>query len=285
MTDAGALAGLLDDAAVFPPGDAPLADAVRAHLARRSEPWAGLVGPLVVAADHVPRLAAVLDGVAAGGGQPLRVSVVVRDLSLLPEVVREVAADPRLALHAVELAVPGERGAADAVAAAGRHVPAATGVWVEPGWGAGLPAAMDLLAAAGHRLKLRTGGTAPDAFPAEETLARAVVDAAARGLLFKATAGLHHAVRHRDPRTGFEHHGFANLLLAAARSDGGEAATREALAERSPQALADALRALGPAGLRDVRARRFVSFGTCDVTGPRDDLHGLGLLCAAGATA
>jgi hypothetical protein len=281
-----ALVGLLDDAAVFPPGNADLADALRAHLARRTEPWAGLVGPLVVAADHVPRLPAVLDDVAAGGGQPpLRLGVVVRDLGLLPEVVRGVAADPRLALHAVELAVTGKPGTADAVAAAARHVPPGPGVWVEPGWGADLAAAMDLLAAAGHGLKLRTGGTAPEAFPGEQTLARAVVDAVGRDLPFKATAGLHHAVRHRDPATGFEHHGFANLLLAAARADGGERATREALAEQRGDVVADALRDLGPAGLRDVRAHRFVSFGTCDVAGPRDDLLALGLLRGAGATA
>ncbi len=281
------LAGLLDDAAVFPPGNAALNDAVRAHLTRRAEPWTGLVGPLVVAASHVPGLVAAMDGVSAdaGGALPLlRVSVVVRDLGLLPEVVGGVGADRRLELHAVELAVAGAPGTADAVAAAARHVPAEVGVWVEPGWSPDLAAAMDLLVAAGHRLKLRTGGTAPEAFPTEEALARAVVDAAGRGLPFKATAGLHHAVRHRDPATGFEHHGFANLLLAAARADGGEAATRAALAEHSGEAVAGALRGLGRTGLRDVRAHRFVSFGTCDVDGPRDDLLALGLLRDTGTS-
>ena len=245
------LGGLLDDAAVFPPGNAALDDAVRAHLTRRVEPWAGLVGPLVVAAGQVPGLAAALDGVPAdaGGALPLlRVSVVVRDLGLLPEVVRGVGADRRLELHAVELAVAGAPGTADAVTAAARHVPAEVGVWVEPGWNPDLAAAMDLLVAAGHRLKLRTGGTAPEAFPTEQALARAMVEAAGRSLPFKATAGLHHAVRHRDPVTGFEHHGFANLLLAAARADGGEAVTRAALAEHSGEAVADALREARPRG-------------------------------------
>ena len=31
---------------------------------------------------------------------------------------------------------------------------------------------------------------------------------------FKCTAGLHNAVRHRAADTGFEHHGFLNVLLA-----------------------------------------------------------------------
>ena len=37
---------LIDDAAVFPPGDLPLADAVPAHVAHRSAWYSALVGPL-----------------------------------------------------------------------------------------------------------------------------------------------------------------------------------------------------------------------------------------------
>ena len=39
-----AWSGLVDDAAIFPPGDVPLPDAVAAHLARREEWYADLVG-------------------------------------------------------------------------------------------------------------------------------------------------------------------------------------------------------------------------------------------------
>ena len=34
-------AGLVDDAALFPPGNAPMADALRGHDARKDEPWSG----------------------------------------------------------------------------------------------------------------------------------------------------------------------------------------------------------------------------------------------------
>ena len=46
--------GLVDDAAVFPPGDADLPDAVAAYDARRSEWYADLVGPLVVKDTQLP---------------------------------------------------------------------------------------------------------------------------------------------------------------------------------------------------------------------------------------
>ena len=65
---------LLGDAAVFPPGLAPLDRAVSEHLSRRR--YAGLVGPLLVpatAAGDVGRLAA-----SSGSAIPLRVALVVR---------------------------------------------------------------------------------------------------------------------------------------------------------------------------------------------------------------
>ena len=46
--------GLVDDAAVFPPGDAELPDAVAAYDARRGEWYADLVGPLVVKDTQLP---------------------------------------------------------------------------------------------------------------------------------------------------------------------------------------------------------------------------------------
>jgi hypothetical protein len=288
------LAGLLDDAAVFPPGNAPLPDAVRAHLALRGTPHGRLVGSLVLTPAHVASLGAILDealgenadGTALPDGGPVvgpvagpvAVSVVVRDLATLPDAVAAVRADPRLALAAVEVAAAGT-GAVRAALAATADLPPHVDVWVEPGWGPDLAAAVDLVREAGRGLKLRTGGTVADAFPGEAALAAAVALAAGRGVRFKATAGLHHAVRHTDRATGFEHHGFGNLLLAASvAGSAGESGAREWLARRDPQAVAAGLASLGPARLAAVRRDRFASFGTCDVHDPRRDLEALGLL-------
>jgi len=44
--------GLVDDAAVFPPGNAPLAEALRLHREHRGSGYAAFVGPLLVPAGR-----------------------------------------------------------------------------------------------------------------------------------------------------------------------------------------------------------------------------------------
>src|SRR6478672_11821735 len=62
--------GLFDDAAVFPPGLAPLPQAVEEHLARRSADVADLVGPLLVPASAVEELLTLpLPGQSGESGQ------------------------------------------------------------------------------------------------------------------------------------------------------------------------------------------------------------------------
>jgi hypothetical protein len=101
----------------------------------------------------------------------------------------------------------------------------------------------------------------------------------AEGAPFKCTAGLHRAVRHRDDRTGFEHHGFVNILLAthAAASGASVDELAEILAAHDPTALVEQVADLDAAAAAVAR-QHFVGFGTCSVDDPIDDLTGLGLI-------
>ena len=56
----GLFDGLFDDAALFPPGDAPMASAVPAHRQLQAR-LGGLVGPFVVPAARLDDLVAHLD--------------------------------------------------------------------------------------------------------------------------------------------------------------------------------------------------------------------------------
>jgi hypothetical protein len=130
---------------------------------------------------------------------------------------------------------------------------------------------LDEVAARGLRAKIRCGG---ERIPTVEELAELVRGCRARGLVFKATAGLHHAYP-----TDAGEHGFLNLLAAAVFGH-----EEEALRERPPAFALDAVsfrwrdqEAL-PARLADVRASLFHSIGTCSFFEPAEELEGLGIL-------
>ncbi|MEV7923845.1 hypothetical protein [Kitasatospora sp. NPDC088264] len=260
--------GLFDDAAVFPPGNLPVAEAVPAHRGHRAAWYAEAVGPLLCGAGRLGELAA-----AVAGGAPLGVGLVLPGGSA--ELGPALAAAP-FEVAGVELAV---RDAAEAVAALDRllppDVPAAIELPRELLRGDGLGEVLDVLVDSPYRAKFRTGGVVAEAFPDEEELAAFLTGCALRGLPYKCTAGLHNAVRHTDPTTGFEHHGFLNVLLAAQETD--RAAAAAVLAERDGAVLAKAAQALTDRQVTVIR-NSFTAFGTCSIAEPLDDLAALGLL-------
>jgi hypothetical protein len=137
-------------------------------------------------------------------------------------------------------------------------------------------AAADEVANAGLRLKFRTGGLEASAFPTAATLAAWIDAALDRETPFKCTAGLHQALRHRDAETGFEHHGFLNVLTATAHAF--EGAGRDEVAAILDDA--DPATAITRSINTDNSAGRrwFTSFGSCSVTEPLESLVATGLL-------
>jgi hypothetical protein len=116
-------------------------------------------------------------------------------------------------------------------------------------------------------------------FPSVEELADFLAVINNGGASFKATAGLHNAVRHTAPDTGFTHHGFLNLLLATGRLLAGADVSdvRAALELTDGKALADEARNLTEHEALSVRGV-FASYGSCSLTDPVKDLQELGLL-------
>jgi hypothetical protein len=130
---------------------------------------------------------------------------------------------------------------------------------------------LDEVASRGMRAKVRCGG---ERVPPVEELADFVRGCRSRGLVFKATAGLHHAYA-----TESGEHGFLNLLAAAVFGD-----EEDALSEKPPAFALDAAsfrwrdREAPPARLADVRASLFHSIGACSFFEPVEELEGLGIL-------
>lgn len=279
--------GLCDDAAVFPPGLMPLPDAVPAHRRHRAAPYAAMVGPLILAAPALdalpPLLADVPDAGDPGGRLDLSITAPAGP-EQVPGALAAVAGLP-VDVRALEVAVPPEPAPAaflDALERVHQDVP----VYVEVPRDERRPEIIAMLADRGHRAKFRTGGIKADLYPDPAELGAAVAAVVRAGVPFKATAGLHHAIRNTDPETGFDQHGFLNLLLAAdAAADGaGAADLAELLADRDGAAVAARVAALGADAGRTAAARaRFVSFGTCSITDPLTELAELGLVPAATA--
>jgi hypothetical protein len=255
----------LDDAAIFPPGNAAMDDAVRAHVAALESPLARHLGPFVCSAS---RLTGLGDAVVSVDIEALDLALVTPAGGSAVAAITAVHDDPRLRLRAVEVSgsAPGDPLPA---------VPEGTRLLVER------PATPPFDVPPDVALKLRTGGETPEAFPDEDRLASALEEALADGLRFKLTAGLHHAVRHTDPATGFEHHGFLNVVLAVHAALTGSGDDLAAiLAERNASIVAAGIADLHEAARGLVRSR-FLSLGTCSITDPIDDLRGLGLLTSS----
>lgn len=130
---------------------------------------------------------------------------------------------------------------------------------------------LDEVAARGLRAKIRCGGAR---VPTVEELSDFIRGCRERGVVFKATAGLHHAYA-----TDSGEHGFLNVLAATVFGN-----EEEALRERAPAFALDATafrwrdqEAL-PTQLVDVRSSLFHSVGTCSFFEPVEELEGLGIL-------
>jgi hypothetical protein len=269
--------GLVDDAAVFPPGLAPYPEALRRHREHRDSWYADLVGPLVIPVSGLREFADALED--EGSTSDPFALVLVGDTGLvgLAQARAAMLDDTRVEAAGVEVALPVSDDLEDAarrtLASLDVAVPSAIEIPRAKGW----RDALDVIADDGaERAKFRTGGPTPDHVPSDTELAAFISACLERRLPFKLTSGLHHLVRRTSPETGMEEHGVLNVMAAVAVATDG--ASIETVAEivglrdhRTVMAVLDT------ADAREVR-RWFTSYGSCSIDEPRDDLVAAGLL-------
>jgi len=150
-----------------------------------------------------------------------------------------------------------------------------------------------VLARHGALAKIRMGGLTPDSFPDPVTVARFLIACADSQIAFKATAGLHHAVRGEyelddvSEDTMVTMHGFMNVFLAAALAWLGkeEEAIVATLEEESPmifKVTEENIRwhtnALTTSQIGTMRRDFGIEFGSCSFTEPIEELKALGWL-------
>lgn len=291
-------ARLIDYAGLFPPAQRPMASAIERYAAHRRGPHSWMLGRFVVPVGRLPEFEHALDEVRGEEWGPgrWRVSVIGGrgmdgDLKTILDFNRRRSESAKpAAIEAVELKVLSreELDAASDIASESLEVYAEVPAGIDPRpW---IGAAAD----AGLRVKVRAGGVTPDMFPPASDLARFIAACAERKVAFKATAGLHHALRAEHPVSAEPSapvvlmHGFLNLLLASsfARSEGLSVdEIRDILEQRSLEAFGfagDSItwkgRCLNASDLAEIRRSFVVGYGSCSFEQPIEDLQALGLL-------
>ena len=273
------LARLIDDAALFPPSNATVPDAVRLHLAGRSSDFADVVGLFLCPASRLPEL--ITELIKVKPGKPVELSLVIdTGLGGVPKALSIVESRAELlALRMVEMPAPTD---VDEVwlERVSEFVPEDVIRVIEPrrggaAWLDGIQRVIEH----GSWPKIRCGGVSTANFPSIEELTDFLAVINNGSASFKATAGLHNAVRHTAEDTGFTHHGFLNILLATARLLAGAEIpeVRDALASTDGKALADEAQNLTEHEALSVRGV-FASYGSCSLTDPVKDLEELGLM-------
>ncbi len=318
------LAGVIDYAGLFPPAKLPLDAAVRRFVADRESPDAFLLSRFIIAASRLSELGPYHEMLGRSGPTPLSVlgrggtdaetfvAALDRDIADLELFLERHAS--AATVDACEVKLPAalldppsptvlidlfDR-AADLVEA---RCPVPLTLFFEgmygPDWRRAAGAVVAALAA--HRarrgegtklrtscFKLRCGPTDTSPIPPVEQVAFVVAECRDAGVPFKATAGLHHPIRHLDHELLAKAHGFLNLFGGAAlawvrKID--EPTLAEVLADEDPRAFRfddDAFRwrdlAVTTDELAATRAEFLGSFGSCSFDDPRGDLRALGLL-------
>jgi hypothetical protein len=275
---------LIDDAAMFPPGNAAAGDAVTEHRRYRRSWFRSLIGPLVVPDQKLAELGRAVRQAHEAGGDPDAMVVSVVNTSgaggLLSLAGRQV---PDVHIVAVESAL---RDLDDLAGNVARVISAAAElddevrVFVEIPYAPGWEEAVVEVEAAGLFGKIRTGGPDRSDTPPADQLARQLSVLVEADLPFKATAGLHRALASVGPDPGRpREHGFLNLLLAVeALVDGASEAEAAVLLEPNDRTgLVDKIGSWTDAEASRAR-RRLRSFGCCGVLDPVGDLVALGLV-------
>ena len=137
-------------------------------------------------------------------------------------------------------------------------------------------------------LKMRCGGLEPEAIPSVDAVADVIVACRNASVHFKATAGLHHPIRHDSEEVDARMHGFINVFGAAVLAYEHDLAlsvvkdileddladnfrfTKDGFGWRERMASLDAV--------EHVRTTLALSFGSCSFEEPVDDLKELKLL-------
>jgi hypothetical protein len=311
------MGGLIDYAGLFPPATLTLPAAIANYGRYRQEPDRWMLGRFIMPAARL----AELESVPGTPADPLPLAVLGRGGRDSADFLDNLQADVEAMLtfrrqhgDSVSLEVFEVRLPVEVVTAGREHTVvdllAAAAEWLatlgpirpfyeaplspdDPNWPAHTTTLIRGIAAhnQGHQragFKLRCGGVTADAFPTPAQAAQALLLCRDSAVPLKATAGLHHLLRHFSREVNTTMHGFLNLFGAGVLAHVhrlGQTAVAAILADEEAAHFrftdelftwCDLSATVGE--IHDIRRRWLLSYGSCSFDEPRDDLRALGLL-------
>lgn len=284
---------LIDYAGLFPPAKLPLTEALPNYLAYKQSADAWMLSRFIIPAQQLEALSDLLGensislSILGQGGEDFLVKL-ASDMEKV-KAFRQRHGE-KVETDFFELRLPKEI-SLSLLEEAGKLIGEGMNVFYE------VPptelAMLDTIAAYNQNhpsvsLKLRCGGETAAAFPSVEAVAAFIAAARDRNLAFKATAGLHHPIRHYNESVQTRMHGFLNLfgagLLATAHSLDTEALI-PILADEDASNFLFTDDYFSWKGLHvstekieRIRERMNISYGSCSFDEPREDLAALNLL-------
>ena len=284
--------GIIDYAGLFPPAKLDMSAAVRAYAEQIAGGDSDLLGRFVVPAHRLADLSEQAAPFFGRDGEQWKIAVtVVDDVDGARETIDEfnTVHSGLAACDTVEMRVATYDEVSHAVASFSEPF----SLFLEPPLHVDPVGVLREIAATSASAKLRTGGVTADAIPEPDHVLRFMQLCVDEGIPFKATAGLHHAIRGRYPLTYEPHsptalmYGYLNIFLGAAFCAAGSSrsAVLGVIQETDPSAFR-----LDDRGvwwedhvvvheeLAVVRQAVATSFGSCSFTEPVGEARKLGLI-------
>lgn len=280
--------GAIDYAGLFPPAGLSMADAVAKYRAfsERRERW--MLGRFVAPVSRLTALEAAL--VRTPPSEPWRISALAG--TDVPGAVPAILAFNAHVRDGQIDWIEAKAENAVAIEEQSKAVPDGFVTYWEIPVESDPAEFIQAIARSGGRAKIRTGGMNEQLFPSAGQVARFIRRCDEGRVAFKATAGLHHALRGDHPLTyekgsaSCTMHGFLNVLLAAAFIWGGisDEEMKGILSETEGAFRFTRVgvqwrdRWVSRAQIQSARERLAISFGSCSLDEPVAELKGLELL-------
>jgi hypothetical protein len=288
------LSGLVDYAGLFPPASEDMRPALESYASYIQSTDRSALGRFIVPISRLKELEESARGLMPNrpGSEPWRLSVLVaedvraagKEMLKYNDRHSSGSADGYGVIDVVEL----KASTVDEIGYQQKALPPSFTAYFEIPITAEMTALVKTISRVGARAKVRTGGITLEAFPRASALADFIAACQREAVPFKATAGLHHALRGKYQLT-YEPasqtammHGFLNVFIGAALLYAGESEDTALAALEETDASAFRFedgaiewrdKRISAEQIMAFRSEFAISFGSCSFPEPVEELR------------